>query len=217
VRARYLEGARLVAPIAVAAFAFSLSFGVLARAAGMGWAAPMVMSATTFAGSAQFAVVSILGSAGSAAAAIAAAAMLNARYAPIGISIASSFTDPLPKRLLQSQLIVDESWALTVRRKGGFDVHVLLGAGALLYVFWNIGTALGLVLGNVIGDPNDFGLDAAFAALFLALLVPQLRGRRELTAALLGGGIALALIPFTPAGIPIVAGAAGAVVGWRRG
>ncbi|HZO62142.1 MAG TPA: AzlC family ABC transporter permease [Gaiellaceae bacterium] len=216
-RARYLEGARLVAPIAVAAFAFSLSFGVLARAAGMGWAAPMVMSATTFAGSAQFAVVSILGSAGSAAAAIAAAAMLNARYAPIGISIASSFTDPLPKRLLQSQLIVDESWALTVRRKGGFDVHVLLGAGALLYVFWNIGTALGLVLGNVIGDPNDFGLDAAFAALFLALLVPQLRGRRELTAALLGGGIALALIPFTPAGIPIVAGAAGAVVGWRRG
>jgi 4-azaleucine resistance transporter AzlC len=216
VRARYLEGARLVAPVAVAAFAFALSFGVLARAAGMGWAAPMVMSATTFAGSAQFAVVSILGSAGSAAAAIAAAAMLKARYAPIGISIASSFTDPLPKRLLQSQLIVDESWAMMVRRRGGFDVRVLLGAGALLYLFWILGTALGLLLGDVVGDPNDFGLDAAFAALFLALLVPQGRGRREVAAALLGGGIALALIPFAPAGIPIVAGAAGAVVGWRR-
>jgi len=216
-RARYLEGARLIAPIGVAAFAFAISFGVLARASGLGWAAPMVMSATTFAGSAQFAVVSLLANGGSVAAAIAAAVMLNARYAPIGISIASAFTAPLPKRVLQSQLIVDESWAMTVRRRGGFDVHVLLGAGALLYLCWNAGTALGLLLGNVIGDPNDFGLDAAFAALFLALLASQLIGRREVTAALLGGGIALVLIPFTPAGIPIVAGAAGAMVGWRRG
>lgn len=216
-KSRFLEGARMIAPIAVAAFLFALSFGVLARAAGMGLVAPLVMSATTFAGSAQFAVASVLGSAGSAGAAIAAAAMLNARYAPIGISIAPAFRGSLPRRLLQSQLIVDETWAMTIRRKGGFDLQVLLGAGAVLYLCWNVGTAAGLVLGNVIDDPNDLGLDAAFAALFLALLVPQLRGRRELTAALLGGGIALVLIPFTPAGVPIVAGAVGSLVGWMRG
>jgi predicted branched-subunit amino acid permease len=87
----------------------------------------------------------------------------------------------------------------------------------VLYLCWNIGTAAGLVLGNVIDDPNDLGLDAAFAALFLALLVPQLRGRREVAAALLGGGIALVLIPFTPAGVPIIAGATGSLVGWLRG
>ena len=213
-RERYLEGARMVAPISVAVGAFALSFGVLARAAGMGWLAPLVMSATTFAGSAQFAVVSVLGNAGSAAAAIAAAVMLNARYAPIGISIASAFRGPARKRLLQSQLVVDESWAMTVRRTGGFDVHVMLGAGALLYVCWIAGTTVGLVLGNVVGDPNRLGLDAAFPALFLALLVPQLRGRRAVSAALLGGGIALVLVPFSPPGIPIVAGAVGALVGW---
>jgi predicted branched-subunit amino acid permease len=127
----------MIAPIGVAAAAFALSFGVLARSAGMGWVAPLVMSATTFAGSAQFAVVSVLGGAGSAVAAVAAAVMLNARYAPIGISIASAFRGPVPTRLVQSQLIVDESWAMTLRRKGGFDVHVLLGAGALLYLCWN--------------------------------------------------------------------------------
>ncbi len=215
-RARYLEGARMIAPIGVAAAAFSLSFGVLARTAGMGWAAPLVMSATTFAGSAQFAVASVLGSAGSAVAAIGAAAMLNARYAPIGISIAPKFEGPLPRRLLESQLIVDESWAMTLRRKGGFDIRVFVGAGVVLYVCWNVGTVIGLLLGNVIGDPNRIGLDAAFAALFLALLIPQLRSRREVSAALLGGGLALVLIPFTPAGIPIVAGAVGAVVGWSR-
>jgi predicted branched-subunit amino acid permease len=73
---------------------------------------------------------------------------------------------------------------------------------------------LGLLLGNVVGDPDRVGLDAAFPALFLALLVPQLRGRRAVSAALLGAGIALILIPFSPPGIPIVAGAGAALVGW---
>lgn len=212
-RERYLEGARMIAPVAAAAAAFSLSFGVLARAAGMGWVAPLVMSATTFGGSAQFAVVSVLEGAGSALAAITAAVMLNARYAPIGISIASAFRGSVSRRLVQSQLIVDESWAMTLRRRGGFDLHVFLGAGVVLYLAWNAGTVVGLLLGNVVGDPNRLGLDAAFPALFLALLVPQLRNRRAVSAALLGGGIALVLIPFSPAGIPIVAGAIAALVG----
>lgn len=204
----------MIAPIGLAAGLFALSFGVLARTSGMGWTAPLVMSATTFAGSAQFAVVSVLSNGGSALAAILAAVMLNARYAPIGISIASWFRGSVPKRAVQSQLIVDESWAMTVRRKGGFDLQVFLGAGLLLYVFWISGTVAGLLLGNVIGDPNSLGIDAAFPALFLALLVPQLHGRLHVSAALLGAGIALVLVPFTPAGIPIVAGAAAAILGW---
>jgi branched chain amino acid efflux pump len=215
-RARYFEGARAIAPIGVAAFAFGLSFGVLARTAGMGWTAPIVMSATTFAGSAQFAVASLLRDGGAAAAAIGAAVMLNVRYVPISISVASWFDGPAPKRLLQAQMIVDESWAVALKRRGGFDVGVLLGAGGLLYLTWTSGTAVGLLLGNAIGDANRLGLDAAFPALFLALLVPQVARRRHLSAALLGGGIALALIPFTPAGVPIVAGAGGCLVGWSR-
>jgi 4-azaleucine resistance transporter AzlC len=216
VRARYLEGARAVAPIGVAAGAFGLSFGVLARSSGMGRLAPLVMSATTFAGSAQFAAASILGNAGAAAAAIAAAVMLNARYAPIGISVAPAFDGSLLRRLLQAQLIVDESWAIALKRREGFDVRVLLGAGGLLYVCWTGGTALGVLLGDAIGDPNRLGLDAAFPALFLALLVSQLDSRRTVIAAALGGAIALALIPFSPAGVPIVAGAAACLVGWRK-
>ena len=133
----------------------------------------------------------------------------------MGIAVASSFEGSWLKRLFQSQLIVDESWAIALKRKGGFDVRILLGGGALLYVCWNAGTAAGVLLGDVVGDPNRLGLDAAFPALFLALLVSQLTGRREIVAALLGGGMALALIPFTPAGVPIIAGAAACLVGWR--
>src|SRR5205085_4712451 len=213
---RLRDGARRAMPIAIAVFPFGVSFGLLARSVGMGGVAPIVMSATTFAGSAQFAAASILDAGGTAAAAILAAVLLNVRYAPISISVGSLFGGAGPKRLVQSQLIVDESWALASRGGDRFDRNVLLGAGLLLYPTWVAGTALGVLGAGVLGNPSRLGLDAAFPALFLALLLPQLRGRRALTAAVAAAAIALALVPVVPAGIPIVAASAACLVGWRR-
>jgi uncharacterized cupin superfamily protein len=88
----YKSGVRLIAPVAVAGSAFAISFGVLARAAGMGSFAPSAMSATTFGGSAQFAAVSVLHDGGGAVTAIVASVLLNLRYLPIGVSVASGFT-----------------------------------------------------------------------------------------------------------------------------
>jgi 4-azaleucine resistance transporter AzlC len=214
---RYREGARAALAVAATVWFFGASFGLVARAAGMGAFAPLVMSATTFAGSAQFAVSSILGAGSGAAAAIAAAVLLNTRYAPISISVASLFHGPLLRRLAESQLIVDESWALSSRGAGRFDRRVLIGAGLLLYVSWVSGTAVGVFAGRALGDPKDLGLDGAFPALFLALLVPQLQGRRAVAAAATSAVIALLLIPFTPPGVPIVAASAACLLGlWRR-
>jgi 4-azaleucine resistance transporter AzlC len=213
---KYRDGARAIAPIAVAAVTFGVSFGVLAGSAGMDALAATVMSATTFAGSAQFAVASILGASGGIAAAVLAATLLNARYAPISVSVAALFEGGRLRRLLESQLIVDESWAVSRRADGRFDHKLLVGAGLVLYVSWVGGTALGALGGEALGDPADLGLDAAFPALFLALLVPQVRTRRALAAALLGGGVALLLLPFTPAGVPIIAAAAACLIGWRH-
>jgi 4-azaleucine resistance transporter AzlC len=195
---------------------FGISFGVLARASGLGWLAPVVMSATTFAGSAQFAAVSVLGDGGTIAAAIGAALLLNARYGPVGVSVAPAIAGSWPTRLLHAQLVVDENWALAALPDGGYDRHVLLGAGATLYACWIVGTLVGSLGGDALGDPSRLGLDAAFPALFLALLVPQLRDGRRVTAAALGAGIALLLTPLAPAGVPIVAAAAACLVGVRR-
>jgi 4-azaleucine resistance transporter AzlC len=203
-------------PIAIAVFPFGVSFGLLARSVGMGRVAPIVMSATTFAGSAQFAAASILDAGGTAAAAILAAVLLNVRYAPISISVGDLFGGAAPKRLVQSQLIVDESWALASRGGGRFDRNVLLGAGLLLYPCWVGSTALGVLGAGVLGNPARLGLDAVFPALFLALLLPQLRGRRALAAAVAAAAIALALVPVVPPGIPIVAASVVCLVGWRR-
>ena len=212
----YRDGARKIAPIGIAAFAFAVSFGVLAKASGIGSVEAIVMSLTTFAGSAQFAVASILGAAGGVVSAIAAATLLNARYAPISVSVAPVLTGSPLRRLLESQLIVDESWAMSRRPDGQFDGKLLVGGGLALYACWNTGTVVGVLAGDALGDPADLGLDAAFPALFLALLVPQVRTRRALAAAVLGATIALALLPFTPAGVPIVAAAAACLIGWRR-
>jgi 4-azaleucine resistance transporter AzlC len=213
---RYRDGARAALAVAATVWFFGASFGLVARAAGMGVLAPLVMSATTFAGSAQFAVSSILGAGGGAAAAIAAAVLLNARYAPISISVAPLFHGRRLRRLLESQLIVDESWALASRGGGRFDRRILLGAGLLLYVSWVSGTAVGVLAGDALGNPKDLGLDGAFPALFLALLAPQLRASRAAVAAATAAAIALALIPVTPAGTPIVAASVACLLGLRR-
>ena len=210
------RGVRVAAPLTPAALALGASFGVLARSAHVGAVAAVVMSATTFAGSAQVAAVSVLGAGGGVAAAVAAALLLNARYAPIGISIGESFRGRFLRRLTEAQLVIDESWALAGGGTAAFDRGVFLGAGAALWVAWTGGTAVGALLGGVIASPSSFGLDGAFAALFLGLVGSQLRSRRAFAAAAGGALIAVALTPLTPPGIPILAATAAAVAGWRR-
>jgi 4-azaleucine resistance transporter AzlC len=215
-RERVLDGARRAAPLAVAVFAFGVVFGVLARSAGLSVLATLVFSITTFAGSAQIAAVSVFSAGGTVVAAVVAALLLNARYAPIGASVAPWLRGSWWRRLLLGQLTVDESWALSNQGGGRFDAQVLLGAGLVLYAAWVVGTGVGVAGGSFLGKPETLGLDAAFPALFLALLVGQVHDRRGVLAALLGGTIALVLVPFTPPGVPIIAASAGCLIGLRR-
>ncbi len=212
---RVRDGVRVALPLVPGPVLFGLTFGVLAETAGMGLAAAVVMSATTFAGSAQFAAASVLEDGGTLVAAIASAVLLNTRYAGMSIAVASIFPGGRARRFLESQLIVDESWALS-GRSGRFEWPILVGAGALLYVLWVSSTALGTVVGEGLGDPNALGLDAAFAALFLALARPYLHGRRALTAAALAAVITLVLLPVAPVGLPLVLAAVACLVGLRR-
>ena len=212
----YRHGVRAVLPLAVAVFGFGISYGVLALASGMGSVAPVVMSMTTFAGSAQFAAASVLGTGGSAATAILAVVLLNARDAPIGVTVAPWLTGGVWSRLLHAHLTVDESWAVAAEGHGRWNPRVLVAAGAGIWVAWVCGTVIGVAFGDVIGDPNRLGLDAAFPALFLALLAPQVRERVPREAAALGAAIGLVLTPFTPAGVPIVAASAACLLGLVR-
>jgi 4-azaleucine resistance transporter AzlC len=215
-RSSYREGLERIAPVAPASASFGIAFGILASTAGMGSLAPIVMSATTFAGAAQFAAASVLDDGGSVAAAVVAAVLLNARYLAISLAIAPAFEGPRIRRLVESQLIVDESWAVAQVGGGRIDRRVLVAAGLLLYPCWVGATALGVFGGGLLGKPERFGLDAAFPALFLALLVSVVKSRREILAALAGGAVALALLPFARPGVPIIAASAVCLVGMRK-
>jgi 4-azaleucine resistance transporter AzlC len=212
----YRAGARAALPLAVALVGFGVSYGVLARSAGMGILAPIVMSATTFAGSAQFAAASILGTGGGVLAAVVAATLLNSRYMPIGLSVAPVSHGSFWRRLLRAQLVIDESWAIGNMGGGRYDLERIVGAGLVLYGAWVGSTVAGVLAGDLVGDPARLGLDAAFPALFLALLAPQLGDRRAVVAGVAGAAIALVLVPFSAAGVPVIAASAACLIGTRR-
>jgi predicted branched-subunit amino acid permease len=168
------------------------------------------MSALVFAGSAQFAAIAILGAGGGVVAAVLAGALLNLRYLAVGAAVAPVLPGGPLRRLLLGQLVVDESYVLGVAagKDGRPDARTVLITGALLYGCWVLGTTAGVLLGPVFGEPKRFGLDAAFPALFVALLWPMLTNRRAIRAAVAGGAAGLVLAPFTPPGVPLAVAAA---------
>jgi branched chain amino acid efflux pump len=215
-RASWRAGLKAGVPYALAGFLLSLSFGVLARDAGLSVAATIVMSAVVFAGSAQFAAVSIVGAGGGVGSAVAAAALMNSRFLPMGIALAPSLPGRAAKRAAQGQTVVDASWAMANRGDGTFDRWFLFGSTAVQYVTWVTGTAAGALGGDVIGDPHKLGLDAIYPTFFLALLFAELRSGRARGVAALGALMALALVPIAPPGVPVLVASLAAFAGLRR-
>lgn len=215
-RGGYLAGARTAMPFVLATLVVGISFGVLARSLGWGVVAPVVFSTIAFSGSAQFAVAAVLGAGGAVIPAIVAAVLLNARFLPMGVAIAPFLRGGSMRRALEGQAVIDASWALANRGGGRFDREFLIGATIPQYAAWVGGTAVGVLAGDFVGDPERLGLDVIFPAFFLALLVAELRGgRRAVAVALLGAALSLALVPIAPPGVPVIAACAAALLGLR--
>jgi 4-azaleucine resistance transporter AzlC len=201
-------------PFGVAVFAIALSFGVLARPV-EGSIAPIVMSIIVFSGAAQFGSLAILAAGGGVGAAIAAGLLLNARYLAMGLALAPSLRGRPLSRAAFAMSIVDSSWAAASIGDGTFDPWYMVGVSAPQYPGWVLGTIVGVLAGGALGDPRSLGLDALFPAFFVALLFEEVRDRRKIAAAGGGAGIAAALTPFAPAGLPILAAAVAALIASR--
>jgi predicted branched-subunit amino acid permease len=196
--------------IGVATGAYAVSFGVLSSGAGLSLLQTMAMSLLVFTGATQFSVVATIAAGGGLPTALGNGLLLAARNTAYGFAMAPLLRGPLPRRLLGSQIVIDESTAMArAQRDPASARRALLLTGAAVYVFWNTGTVVGALAGDAIGDPAAFGLDAMFPAAFLALLAPQLRQPGAPRAAIAGALIAALLVPFTPVGVPILAAALG--------
>jgi 4-azaleucine resistance transporter AzlC len=212
------DGVKAGLPLVLPTLILGVSFGVLAEPV-MGPVAPVVMSMIVCAGSAQFAALSVLGAGAGAGTAIAAGLLMNARFIPMGFAIGPALTGRPWLRALQGQALIDASWALASRGGGRFDRWILIGATLPQVSAWMLGTLLGVLAGDALGNPERLGLDAIFPAFYLALLAEEFRGERPggpISAALLGAAITLALLPFAPLGLAVIAAGAAALLGLRR-
>jgi 4-azaleucine resistance transporter AzlC len=206
------RGIRAGLPPALATLAVGISFGVLAQPV-IGTAAAIVMSIIVYAGSAQFAAVGTLAAGGTAGAALLAGLLMNARFLPMGIAAAPALRGGRLRRAAEGQAVVDASWAIASDGRGNFDRELLIGATIPQALGWWSGTAIGALGGSLLGDPQALGLDAIFPAFFLALLVNELRNGRAVLAAGIATVLALLLVPHVPAGVPVVAASAAALLG----
>lgn len=190
----------------------AIPFGVLASTAGLSLAKATFMSLFVFTGASQFAAIGVISSGGSPLSAVASALLLAARNSLYGMRLSELMRPVGWKRIPGAQLVIDESTALALAQDDEErSLEALWWTGATVFVFWNIGTVLGVQLGDVVGDPEVYGLDAAFPASFVALLGPLVRDMPARVAALAGSVIAMIAVPLTPAGLPILLAALGVV------
>ncbi|MBS1698249.1 MAG: AzlC family ABC transporter permease [Actinobacteria bacterium] len=204
--------------VVLATSAYGISFGALAVASGFDVWQTCVLSLLMFTGGSQFAFVGVIGAGGLAAApaAIASALLLGVRNAAYGMRMSPVIGRGALKRAAAAPFTIDESTAVALAQRTPRARTVgfwLTGVG--IYVGWNFTTLLGALLGDVLGDPKAYGLDAAAAAAFLALLWPRLRRRQAIAVGIAAAAVATVLTPVLIPGLPVlVAAVVAIVVGW---
>jgi predicted branched-subunit amino acid permease len=199
--------------VGLATGAYGLSFGAIAVAAGLSVLQTCALSFVMFTGASQFAFVGIVASGGGALSGAATALLLGVRNGLYGVRLGPLLGWTGWRRVTAAHLVIDESTAMSVNRETQADVRTgFVSTGASVFVLWNLATLVGALAGRALGDPRTLGLDAAVGGAFLALLWPRLRDRTNQLVAVLSVGVALSLVPFTPAGFPVLAAAVVALI-----
>jgi predicted branched-subunit amino acid permease len=206
--------------VSLATGAYGISFGALSVASGLSVLQTQALSLLLFSGGSQFALVGVLaaGPAG-APAAVAASTLLGVRNGLYGLQVARMLGARGWRRPAAAQLTIDESTAVAVAQTDEQTARTGFWAtGVGVFVCWNLMTLAGSLLGDALGDPKRYGLDAAAAAAFCALLWPRLRSADAFAIAALAALVAVLLAPHAPAGVPVLVAAATALLAgaWRR-
>jgi 4-azaleucine resistance transporter AzlC len=203
---------RSVAALCAAGFVIGLSFGAIAAAAHIPLVKIAAMSVFIYAGGAQFLAVGIVSAGGGALAIILAGLLLNARHLLFGLAIGDVIGDRPATRAVGSHVMTDESVAFALAQSepaARRRAYWITGIG--LFCTWNVACVIGALAGSALGDPATFGVDAAFPAGLLALVLPALREKPALRVAVAAAVVALVTTPFLPAGLPVLVALVGLV------
>ena len=193
--------------VGIATGLYGISFGALATASGLDVLQTMALSLLMFSGASQFAFIGVFATGGVAAlpGAIVSSWLMGVRNGFYALRMGPVLEPSNRVKPLAAQLTIDESTAVALSRDG--DVEQKQGfwwTGISVYIFWNGLTLVGALLGAALGDPQQWGLDAAAAAAFVGLVWPRLTNLINRTVA--GGALVLAILvsPFVPSGVPVL-------------
>jgi predicted branched-subunit amino acid permease len=199
--------------VAGAVSLYGISFGALAVASGLDFWQTQVLSLFMFSGGSQFAVIGLAATGAPGLSVVTAAGLLGVRNGLYAVRMSSVVGPGFWKRLLAGHWTIDESTAVAIAQtepraqRIGFWL-----TGAAIFVGWNAMTAAGAILGDALGDPRTWGLDAAAAAAFLGLLWPRIQSRQPAAVAAVAAVITVLTLPTAPAGLPVLIAAAAGVV-----
>jgi 4-azaleucine resistance transporter AzlC len=219
-RQAFLLGLRSVLPLLLGVAPFGVIYGVIALQSGIPALAAMLMSSIVFAGSAQFLLAQLVGAGAPMLLSVGAVGLINLRHALYSASVAPLLAR-LPRRwkLLLAYLLTDEAYAAAIPHllpAPGKPVvamahWILFGSGFGLWAGWQVSTLVGVVVGAQL--PAGLGLDFALPLTFIAIVVPMIRSRALLAAAL-AAGVAAVLLAALPYKLGLfVAALAGLLVG----
>ena len=184
------------APIVLGYIPVGFAYGVLAQKAGLAAYNTLFMSLIVFAGSAQLIAVGLLSAGAAPLAIVLTTFIVNLRHLLMSAALSPHLKrwKPLQIAVMASQL-TDETFAVhTVRFANDNDsIRETLAINAISHSAWVGGTWLGLAASGLITDVRPFGLDYALPAMFLALLVAQVRSRTHLIVAVTAAFLAMAL------------------------
>ncbi len=198
--------------VGIATGAYGLSFGAISVASGLDVWQSCALSLLVFTGASQFALVGVIGGGGAPALAAVSGLLLGSRNTLYGLKVSPLLGWRGWRRVAAAHLLIDESTAMSVTRETREHARVgYLATGLSVFVLWNLATLAGALAGDSLGDPRTYGLDAAVGGAFLALLWPRLDSTRNRVAAVLGAAVALAVVPVTPGGVPVLAASVVAV------
>lgn len=207
----FAGGFAAMLPLWAGAIPSGVAYGLAARGVGYGAVETQLMSLVVFSAAGQVGVLSILAGGASAGVAIGSVFALNAQLPLLGIAVGRQLRLTWPQRLLTAALLTDGAFGVAAGQEQRLRLATLLGAGAGMFTCWNIGTALGIVAGEAVPAPSRVGLNLVIPLSFMAILVPLVRRRAALVAAIVAGATALVLIQATPVGVAVLgAGIAGA-------
>lgn len=212
-RSDFVEGFVAMLPLWSGAIPSGIAYGVAATSVGIGAFEAQLMSLIVFTAAGQITAVSLIDAGSSLLTTLITVMVVNAQFPLLGIAAARRLRPSLGQRAQLSLLLTDAAFGIAAAREP-LRHYVLVGAGASMYLGWNIGTALGLTVGNAFGDPRAIGLDFVVTLSFLAVLVPLIKARPELATVVVATLVAVAVLQFAPVGVAILAaGAVGSLVG----